>query len=77
MKGCGCGVVEGGWVGELESELKWIDCFLKDANAKQEHGDERVRNWVMEIREVAYDADDVIDNFIVEVLFRRKGNILK
>ncbi|KAK2997175.1 hypothetical protein RJ639_026082 [Escallonia herrerae] len=31
----------------------------------------------MEIREVAYDADDVIDNFIVEVLFRRKGNILK
>ncbi|KAI3917323.1 hypothetical protein MKW98_027242 [Papaver atlanticum] len=42
-------------------------CFLKDADAKQQQGDERVRNWVAEIRNIAYDAEDVVDTFILKI----------
>ncbi|KAI3844652.1 hypothetical protein MKX03_026754 [Papaver bracteatum] len=44
-----------------------MQCFLKDADAKQQQGDERVRNWVADIRNVAYDAEDVIDVFILQM----------
>ncbi|RVW20083.1 putative disease resistance protein [Vitis vinifera] len=39
-------------------ELRRMQCFLEDADAKQEE-DKKVRNWIAEIREVAYDAEDV------------------
>ncbi|RVW13198.1 putative disease resistance protein [Vitis vinifera] len=47
-------------VDRMQRELKRMQCFLKDADAKQQE-DERVRNWVSEIRDVAYDAEDAID----------------
>ena len=56
----------------LQSELKRMQCFLEDAESKQEE-DARVRNWVEEIRNVAYDAEDVIDNFIHEIAPREDG----
>ena len=43
-----------------------MKCFLKDADSKQDQ-DERVRNWVAEIRSAAYDAEDVIDIFILKI----------
>ncbi|KAI3946373.1 hypothetical protein MKW92_048300 [Papaver armeniacum] len=49
---------------ELHDELRRIQCFLKDADAKQQQGDERVRNWVADIRNVAYDVEDVVDTFM-------------
>eukprot|EP00257_Ricinus_communis_P019033 XP_015577894.1 putative disease resistance protein At1g50180 [Ricinus communis] len=49
----------------LQDELKRMQCFLKDADQRQER-DERVRNWVDEIREVAYEVEDVIDTFILQ-----------
>ncbi|XP_015577888.2 putative disease resistance protein At1g50180 [Ricinus communis] len=52
-------------VTRLQEELKRILCFLKDADRRQDQ-DERVRNWVAEIRGVAYDAEDVIETFILE-----------
>ncbi|XXG55016.1 hypothetical protein AAC387_Pa03g2756 [Persea americana] len=48
----------------IVGELRRMQCFLKDADAKQKQ-DERVRNWVTEIRDVSYDAEDVIDTFIL------------
>jgi disease resistance protein RPM1 len=40
--------------------------FLKDAEEKQEV-DHRMREWVSDIRDVAYEAEDIIDNFILKV----------
>ncbi|KAI3839651.1 hypothetical protein MKW92_034931 [Papaver armeniacum] len=54
-------------VKELRDELRRMRCFLKDADAKQQQGDERVRNWVADIRDVAYDAEDAIDTFILKI----------
>ncbi|OVA01141.1 Disease resistance protein [Macleaya cordata] len=63
-------------VERLCNELRRMQCFLKDADAKQQQGDERVRNWVAEIiRDVAYDAEDVIDTFILKVASKRRGGI--
>ncbi|KAI3957595.1 hypothetical protein MKW92_027759, partial [Papaver armeniacum] len=53
-------------VKDLFDELRSMQCFLKDADAKQQ-GDERVRNWVADIRNVAYDAEDVVDTFMLEI----------
>ncbi|WJZ83372.1 hypothetical protein VitviT2T_003061 [Vitis vinifera] len=53
-------------VDRMQRELKRMQCFLKDADAKQQE-DERVRHWVSEIRDVAYDAEDAIDAFIFNV----------
>ncbi|KAI3942087.1 hypothetical protein MKW92_029660, partial [Papaver armeniacum] len=52
---------------ELRDELRRMQCFLKDADAKQQQGDERVRNWVADIRNVAYDAEDVVDTFMLKI----------
>ncbi|KAF8389435.1 hypothetical protein HHK36_026130 [Tetracentron sinense] len=63
----------------MQTEMQRMKCFLKDADAK-EITDDRVRNWVAEIRDAAYDAEDVIDTFILEVCSRRRGglkNVLK
>ncbi|KAI3854334.1 hypothetical protein MKX03_012796 [Papaver bracteatum] len=54
-------------VEELRDELRRMQCFLKDADAKQHQGDERVRNWVADIRNVAYDAEDVVDTFMLKI----------
>ncbi|RVW82970.1 putative disease resistance protein [Vitis vinifera] len=56
-----------------------MKCFLKDADAKQDE-DEMICNWVAEIREAAYDAEDVIEAFAFRVALRRRRglqNILK
>ncbi|RVW69250.1 putative disease resistance protein [Vitis vinifera] len=49
-----------------------MQCFLEDADAKQKE-DKKVRNWIAEIREVAYDAEDVVENFILHV--EKEGKI--
>ncbi|XVF61849.1 hypothetical protein PTKIN_Ptkin08bG0167000 [Pterospermum kingtungense] len=52
-------------LGRLKAELKRMQCFLKDADHKLDQ-DERLRNRVAEIRDLAYDAKDVIDAFILQ-----------
>ncbi|XVF83772.1 hypothetical protein PTKIN_Ptkin16aG0519500 [Pterospermum kingtungense] len=52
-------------VERLQAELKRMQWFLKDADHKQDQ-DARLRNRVAEIRDIAYDADDVIDAFILK-----------
>ncbi|XP_021296636.1 putative disease resistance protein At1g50180 [Herrania umbratica] len=61
-------------VRQMHIELKRMQCFLKDADKRQDE-DESVRNWVSEIRDAAYDVEDVIDNFIVKFASKKGGKI--
>ena len=53
-----------GQVDKLRKDLNAMQCFLEEAEKKQEE-DLRVRNWVSEIREAVYDAEDTIDMLIL------------
>ncbi|TYI62837.1 hypothetical protein E1A91_D10G274800v1 [Gossypium mustelinum] len=57
-------------VESLNAELKRMQCFLKDADRKLEQ-DARFQNRVSEIRDLAYDAEDVIDSFILKAAHQR------
>ena len=50
----------------LSNELEWMRLFLKDADAKRRY-DPRIKLWVSQIRDVTYDAEDVIDRFMFEM----------
>ncbi|XP_042033323.1 probable disease resistance protein At1g58602 [Salvia splendens] len=50
----------------LRNELKRMQCFQKDAARKQSKS-ESIRNWISEIREVAHDAADTIEMFVLNV----------
>ncbi|XP_017984944.1 PREDICTED: probable disease resistance protein At1g58602 [Theobroma cacao] len=56
-------------VESLKAELERMKSFLKDVDRKQEQ-DERLRNRVREIRDLAYDAEDIIDSYIPKVAHR-------
>ncbi|PHT55695.1 hypothetical protein CQW23_04181 [Capsicum baccatum] len=52
----------------VRNELIRMKCFLKDADMKQEEDEAAtIRNWVSEIRAVAYHAEDVIEIFIHQI----------
>ncbi|KAI8537634.1 hypothetical protein RHMOL_Rhmol09G0039500 [Rhododendron molle] len=50
----------------LRSQLQYMLCFLKDAEEKPDV-DNRLRKWITDIRDVAYEAEDIVDNFILKV----------
>ncbi|KAH7840345.1 hypothetical protein Vadar_015773 [Vaccinium darrowii] len=50
----------------LKRQLQYMLGFLKDAEERQDV-DHRMREWVSDIRDVAYEAEDIIDNFILKV----------
>ncbi|TYG96308.1 hypothetical protein ES288_A11G339800v1 [Gossypium darwinii] len=56
----------------LASELRWMQSFLKVADARKVDN-ELIRTSVVEIRELAYDAEDVIETFSLKVASKRKG----
>ncbi|KAH9722464.1 putative disease resistance protein [Citrus sinensis] len=60
----------------IEGELKRMQCFLKDADAQQD-SDERVRNWVADVRDVAYDTEDVIDSYIFKMAQKREKGLIR
>ncbi|KAJ6848079.1 putative disease resistance protein isoform X3 [Iris pallida] len=53
-------------VERLQRELQRVQCFLRDADFKRKT-DERVKHWVKEIRDIAHQAEDIIDTFIINV----------
>ncbi|XP_058115323.1 putative disease resistance protein At1g50180 [Magnolia sinica] len=60
----------------LEAEFRRMRCFLKDADARQD-GDERVKNWLRDVRDVAYDAEDIIDNFTFKIASLRSVGYIR
>ncbi|GMP78452.1 hypothetical protein CsSME_00034374 [Camellia sinensis var. sinensis] len=57
----------------IKAELERIHSFLKDAESKAETGDEGVKIWVKQVRQVAYRIQDVIDEHILFVLPKQPG----
>ncbi|GAB2274080.1 hypothetical protein Dimus_008850 [Dionaea muscipula] len=62
-------------VEELQEELEWMQCFLSDADARR-HKDARLRKWVSQIKDLAYDAEDVVDKFMLRVYNKDKHRSL-
>ncbi|PQM38875.1 putative disease resistance protein [Prunus yedoensis var. nudiflora] len=59
-----------------QTELEFMQGFLKDADARQGQ-DETVRIWVAKIRDTAYDLEDVIQTYGLEVDSKKKKRGLK
>ncbi|GAB4846462.1 hypothetical protein Ancab_025467 [Ancistrocladus abbreviatus] len=59
-----------GEVNNLSMELKAMQCYLRDAEARQENFDQVDRIKVREIIKIAYDAEDVIESFILNCEYR-------
>ncbi|KAB2059617.1 hypothetical protein ES319_A11G318000v1 [Gossypium barbadense] len=59
-------------VDRLQTELKWMQSSLMVAETKQST-DERIHLWVAEIRELAYDAEDVVEEFALKIGSKNKG----
>ena len=47
---------------DIRCELQSIQSFLKDSDLKNESNG--VRTWVAQVRDVAYDIEDIIDKFM-------------
>ncbi|KAK4489119.1 hypothetical protein RD792_004913 [Penstemon davidsonii] len=64
-------------VEEIQRELQRMRSFLKDADSKQET-DDRVHNWVAEVREAAYDIEDNLLIFVtVKISTRNSRNLFR
>ncbi|XP_058111963.1 disease resistance protein RPM1-like [Magnolia sinica] len=61
-----------GEVRELINEFESIRSVLRDADAKQDT-DEGLKTWVKQIREVAYDIEDVLDEFMLSQAQQQQG----
>ncbi|KAL7209224.1 hypothetical protein ACSBR1_030873 [Camellia fascicularis] len=57
----------------IKAELERIHSFLKDAESRAETGDEGVKIWVKQVRQVAYWIQDVIDEHILLVVPKQPG----
>nr|XP_029122189.1 disease resistance protein RPM1-like [Elaeis guineensis] len=50
-------------VKDIRDELECIKSFLREADAREDgHG---MRTWVNQVREIAYDIEDVLDEFMI------------
>ncbi|XVE50710.1 hypothetical protein DITRI_Ditri01bG0185100 [Diplodiscus trichospermus] len=58
-------------VDRLQRELKWMQSFLQDADSRQGES-ERLRLWVAEVKDLAYDAEDVVESFALKIGSKRK-----
>ncbi|KAK4380963.1 putative disease resistance protein [Sesamum angolense] len=55
-----------------------MHCFLKDASKRQDtDNSETIRNWVRELRDLATQAEIILERYAVEVTSRRKARNFK
>ncbi|XP_034709235.1 putative disease resistance RPP13-like protein 3 [Vitis riparia] len=67
------GAVEGE-VRQLCKELEWIRLFLEYADGERRY-DKRFKLWVNQVRDAAFDAEDVIDEFMFKVERKRQQRL--
>lgn len=53
-------------VKRMQNELKRMQCFLRDAERKQDKND-TIKNYISEVGKLAYDAEDVIEIYAIKV----------
>lgn len=58
----------------LRYELEWVSSFLQFADANS-HRNPLLNIWVNQVRDVAYDAEDAIDMFVLNIERQRHRNI--
>ncbi|KAF7809696.1 disease resistance RPP8-like protein 3 [Senna tora] len=47
----------------LKNELQWMQCFLREADAKQDQT-QLLRMWVSEIRDLAFESEQLIESYL-------------
>ncbi|KAK9698131.1 hypothetical protein RND81_08G084400 [Saponaria officinalis] len=62
-------------VEELQSELEWMQCFLLDADGKQ-NNNSLIRKWVSELSNLSLEAEDLIEMYVLEVSNERQDGFL-
>ena len=60
----------------LQTELRVMTQFITDEDARQLEA-EAVSHWVAELRDVGYDAEDIIEKYVLKVASRRGGGVQK
>ncbi|CAL9225599.1 unnamed protein product [Arabidopsis halleri] len=63
-------------VSELKRQLGRLRTLLKDADAKK-HESERVRNFLEDVKDIVYDAEDIIETFLLKERRRKEKGIKK
>lgn len=66
----------GNQIQDIRAEINRIQCFLQDADAKKPEY-ETVRNWIADIREVAYDVENIVEKYTHKVGLRKDRSIWK
>ncbi|KAK6946364.1 NB-ARC [Dillenia turbinata] len=66
-----------GQVQKLQDKLKWIQSLLRDADAIMhlEEG-QQLRTIISQFRDISYDAEDVIDTYILKVASMSRGGFV-
>ncbi|RID59757.1 hypothetical protein BRARA_F02968 [Brassica rapa] len=52
-------------VADLERQMRKLQSLLKDADAKK-HENEVVRNFLEDVKDIVYDAEDIIESFVLK-----------
>ncbi|CAL5441864.1 unnamed protein product [Camellia sinensis] len=61
-------------VQQIRIELNRMQCFLQEADyaiQSYHHVDVRVDNWVAEVRKLAYETEDILETYVIEVSSKR------
>ncbi|GMQ04099.1 hypothetical protein CsSME_00049631 [Camellia sinensis var. sinensis] len=56
---------------DIRDEFERMSVFLKVADAKEEESDLELKVWIKQVRDVAYDTEDVLDKFKLHLVHHR------
>lgn len=62
-------------VENMRKELVRMQSFLRDADKRQDE-EESVRNWVSEIRDAAYDVEDIVEDYAFKFALRKGTGVV-
>ncbi|KAF7149898.1 hypothetical protein RHSIM_Rhsim02G0078700 [Rhododendron simsii] len=59
-------------VASIKAELESIMSFLKDVDSSPKSKNEKAKNWVKQVRELAYQIEDVMDEYVLHLAENRQ-----